>query len=85
MNVDLELISPLAYQWKISFRPDISKQAHRVIFSKKMLTWDHKQKITFFTFSVFCPLSNLTPCSPSPSEPLFLTDNIKGRIANKIK
>ena len=79
MNVDLEMISPLAYQWKISFKSNISKKTHRVIFSKKMLTWDHEQQITFFMFRVFCPLSNLPPAPPPPppTEPLFLTDNIK--------
>ena len=35
MNMDLEKISLWAYQWKMSFNPDISKQAQEVIFSKK--------------------------------------------------
>ena len=35
MNMDLEKISLWAYQWKMSFNSDISKQAQEVIFSKK--------------------------------------------------
>ena len=35
MNMVLEKISLWAYQWKMSFNPDISKQAQEVIFSKK--------------------------------------------------
>ena len=36
MNMDLEKISLWTYQWKMSFNPDISKQAQEVIFSKKV-------------------------------------------------
>ena len=36
MNMDLEKISLLAYQWKMSFNPEISKQAQEVIFSKNV-------------------------------------------------
>ena len=36
MNMDLENISFLAYQWKMSFNPDILKQAQEVIFQRKM-------------------------------------------------
>ena len=32
---DLDKITQWAYQWKMSFNPDISKQAHEVIFSRK--------------------------------------------------
>ena len=35
MNMNLEKISLWAYQWKMSFNLDISKQAQEVIFSKK--------------------------------------------------
>ena len=41
MNMDLEKISLWAYQWKMSFNPDISKQAQEVIFSKKNLHVSH--------------------------------------------
>ena len=35
INEDLLKISKWAYQWKMSFNPDISKQAQEVIFSRK--------------------------------------------------
>ena len=35
MNKDLIKIRKWAYQWKMSFNPDISKQAQEVIFSRK--------------------------------------------------
>ena len=39
--MDLEKISLWAYQWKMSFNPDISKQAQEVIFSKKNVNVSH--------------------------------------------
>ena len=41
MNMYLEKISLWAYQWKMSFKPDISKQAQEVIFSKKSVNASH--------------------------------------------
>ena len=41
MNMDLEKISLWAYQWKMSFNPDISKQAQEFIFSKKSVNATH--------------------------------------------
>ena len=35
MNIDLMLISNWAFQWKMSFNPDPSKQAQEIIFSRK--------------------------------------------------
>ena len=35
LNSDLRKISVWAYQWKMSFNPNVSKQAQEVIFSKK--------------------------------------------------
>ena len=35
LNDDLEKFSNWAYQWKMSFNPDKSKQAQEVIFSRK--------------------------------------------------
>ena len=34
-NFDLQKISEWAFQWKIQFNPDSSKQANEVIFSRK--------------------------------------------------
>ena len=38
LNNDLVKITRWAFQWKMSFNPDISKQAHEVIFSRKKAT-----------------------------------------------
>ena len=41
LNEDLLKISQWAYQWKISFNPDVSKQAQEVIFSRKKTIGNH--------------------------------------------
>lgn len=41
MNIDLEMISLWAYQWEMSFNPDISKQAQEIIFSRKNINVSH--------------------------------------------
>ena len=38
INNDLKLISDWAFQWKMSFNPDPSKQAQEVIFSRKKIS-----------------------------------------------
>ena len=37
MNKDLDKISEWAYQWMMSFNPDIFKQAQEITFSKKKI------------------------------------------------
>ena len=41
MKKNLEKISMWAYQWKMSFNPNISKQAEEIILSKKNLDVSH--------------------------------------------
>ena len=41
MNINLKKISLWAYQWKMSFNSDISKQAQEVIFSRKSVNISH--------------------------------------------
>ena len=41
LNLDLAKISNWAFRNKMSFNPDISKPAHEVIFSRKILNTDH--------------------------------------------
>ena len=41
LNDDLKNVSDWAYQWKMSFNPDLSKQAQEVIFSRKASRVDH--------------------------------------------
>ena len=35
LNKDLKIINNYAFQWKLNFNPDPTKQAHKVIFSSK--------------------------------------------------
>ena len=37
LNEDLVKITRWAYQWKMSFNPDITKQAQEIIFSRKLI------------------------------------------------
>ena len=39
LNNDLRRITMLAYHWKMSFNPDVSKQAQEVIFPKKLKSY----------------------------------------------
>ena len=39
LNKDLDTISKWAYQWKMVFNPDLSKQAIEIIFSNKKKTF----------------------------------------------
>ena len=41
LNNDLVKINQWAHQWKMSFNPNVSKQAHEVIFSKKRNNVNH--------------------------------------------
>ena len=41
LNHDLELINKWAYQWKMSFNPDPTKQATEILFSCKKTKVDH--------------------------------------------
>ena len=45
LNQDLTKIDNWAFQWKMSFNPDLSKQVQEVIFSRKL------QKSTHLTLS----------------------------------
>ena len=41
LNDDLEKISNWAFQWEMSFNPDINKQAQEVIFSRRLQKSNH--------------------------------------------
>ena len=43
INNDLKRISEWAYQWKMMFNPDLTKQAQEVIFSRKTVKPFHPQ------------------------------------------
>ena len=36
INKDLQKISEWAYEWKMSFNPDLNKQAQEVVFSRNL-------------------------------------------------
>ena len=39
LNEGLKKISDWAFQWKMIFNPDASKQAQEVMFSRKIIIW----------------------------------------------
>ena len=45
INNDLHNISTWAYQWKMNFNPDNSKQVQEVLFSSKVKVTDHPQLV----------------------------------------
>ena len=45
LNNDLTKFTKWGFQWKISFNPNISKQAHEVIFSRKSFMTSHSPLI----------------------------------------
>ena len=53
LNNDLQKISEWAYKWKMSFNPDLNKQAQEVIFSRKLNKPSHP-KIVFNSAPVVC-------------------------------
>ena len=53
LNKDLQKISEWAYKWKMSFNPDLNKQAQEVVFSRKLNKASQPQ-ITFDNAPVFC-------------------------------
>ena len=54
MNKDLEKRSMWAYRWKMSFSPDISKQAPEITFSKKNTDVSHPPLCSNKTAVVVC-------------------------------
>ena len=53
INEDLQKIPEWAYKWKMSFNPDLYKQAQEVIFSRKLNKSSHP-KIFFKNEPVVC-------------------------------
>ena len=44
LNSDLKKINDWAFQWKMTFNPDSSKQAQEIIFSRKLKKATHPQQ-----------------------------------------
>ena len=53
INKDLQKISEWAYEWKMSFNPDLNKQAQEVVFSRKLNKSSHP-KMFFNNAPVVC-------------------------------
>ena len=53
LSKDLQKISEWAYKWKLSFNPDLNKQAQEVVFSRKVNKSSHP-KIFFNNAPVIC-------------------------------
>ena len=64
LNSDLKKIPDWAYQWKMNFNPDISKQAQEVIFSRKTVKASHP--------AVFLNDSPVARCSPHKHLGMYL-------------
>ena len=75
LNDDLEKISNWAYQWKMSFNPDKSKQAQEVIFSRKTQRVIHPPAI----------FSNMSVVRSSCQKHLSLFSDEKLNFSNHIK
>ena len=57
LNSDFKKISEWAYQWKMAFNLDISKQAQEVIFSRKSVKASHPA-VFFDDIPVACCLNH---------------------------
>ena len=83
LNDDLKKVSDWVYQWKMSFNPDLSKQAQEVIFSRKASRVDHP--VVTFNNS---PLAH-TPCQKHLGlyldERLNFSHHIKEKISKACK
>ena len=53
LNKDLQKITERVHQWKMSFNPDLNKQAQEVIFPRKMTKSSHPQVIYLFLVQIF--------------------------------
>ena len=47
LNKDLKKINDWAFQWKMTFNPDRSKQAQEIIFSRKLKKATHPPLLSF--------------------------------------
>ena len=83
LNNYLKKVLDWTYQWKISFNPDLSKQAREVIFSRKASRVDHPV-VTFNNSPVAC-----TPCQKQfglyLDERLNFSHHIKEKISKACK
>ena len=84
LNDDLKKVSDWVYQWKMSFNPDLSKQAQEVIFSRKAFRVDHP--VVTFNSS---PVAR-TPCQKHSGSYLimvisFMTNQIIKHLATNLK
>ena len=78
-NDDLNKISNWAYQWKMSFNPDPSKQVQEVIFSRKINKSDHLS--TTFNNQNVCGVSSQKHLGMILDEKLDFKNHIKEKCS----
>ena len=83
MNKDLEKLSIWAYQWKMSFNPDISKQAQEITFSKKNINVSHP--LLYFNKNCVVVCSYQTHLGVFLDKKLHFQHHIKEKIAKASK
>ena len=83
LNKDLLKIAEWAHQWKISFNPDLNKQAHEVIFSRKMTKSSHQQ--VFFNDIPVSPVSFQKRLGIYLDEKLNFNHHVKEKITKAMK
>ena len=83
LNADLEKISNWAFQWKMSFNPDPSKQASELLFSRKRNN-EHHPNLMFNGTSVN-KVSKEKHLGVIMDNKLSFTDHIKHAIGKSIK
>ena len=83
LNEDLQKVSEWDYKWKMSWNPDLNKQAPEVIFSRKLSKSTHP-KIYFNNAPVFCANSQ-KHLGMYLDESLSFTYHIKEKMSKAIK
>ena len=81
LSDDVEKISDWAYQWKMSFNPDLSREAREVIFSRKSFRVDHPA----VTFNNSCVAWTSCQKHLGLYEKLNLSHHIKERLPKVCK
>ena len=75
MNKDLDKISLWSYQCKMSFNPDVSKQAQEITFSKKNITVSHPP--------LYFNKSHVVVCSYQKHLGVYLDNKLKEQVLLK--
>ena len=83
LNKDLQKIAKRTHQWKMSFNPELNKQAQEVIFSRKMTKSSHPQ--VFFNDVTVSRVSFQKHLGIYPDEKLNFNHHIKEKMTKAMK